>query len=250
MRGESARAQAGFPSTHWSTLGEAADRDTAGREALNRVLRRYLPALKAHLQYVFGMEEDRAEDLLQGFVTERILEKDLIARAERGRGRFRNLVLKSLKNYVYTVYRREKAKKRYPEVGFAVSSSEREDPLDRVASSSEAFEVAWAREVVAEAVRRLRERCEEAGRPRLWGVFEGRVLKPLLGTSNAVPYSELVARHRFESPLQASNALVTAKRLYAQILGEVIGEYVQGRDGVAREIDELRELLSRSGGRG
>ena len=65
-----------FPVTQWSLVDRARRKDGSGfHEALTVLLRRYLPALRAHLVIEKRMPLQRAEDLLQGFVTDKIIEQ-------------------------------------------------------------------------------------------------------------------------------------------------------------------------------
>ena len=75
-------------STHWSEIASAShNRQQKGRVALDRVLTRYQAALLAHISFKFRATEDAAQDLLQSFVAEKILEKELLAQANAARGR-------------------------------------------------------------------------------------------------------------------------------------------------------------------
>ena len=73
-----------FPATHWSLVRRAG---SAGDEsqALDELLRIYLPALKAHLVGRKRIAPDRAEDLLQGFILSKVLPEAqaVVDRAER-----------------------------------------------------------------------------------------------------------------------------------------------------------------------
>jgi hypothetical protein len=58
-----------FPTTHWSLVDLArAGRGTLQRNALDQLLTRYWPALKAHLVVKKRIDPDEAEDLVQGFI--------------------------------------------------------------------------------------------------------------------------------------------------------------------------------------
>jgi hypothetical protein len=58
-----------FPVTRWSLIARAgANADSTTRQALDELLRRYLPALKTHLVLSRRLDADRADDLLQSFV--------------------------------------------------------------------------------------------------------------------------------------------------------------------------------------
>jgi len=98
----------GFPSTRWSLIFSAHGQDSVRqRAALGELLRLYLPALRAHLLYRRNIESHQAEDFLQGFVAEQILQRDLLAKANAARGRFRSFLLRSLENYVFNERERE-----------------------------------------------------------------------------------------------------------------------------------------------
>jgi hypothetical protein len=54
-----------------------------------------------------------------------------------------------------------------------------------------------------------------------------------------------VEKFGFRSPTEASNALVTAKRMFVRALRAVVAEYARDENGIDREIEELRAILSR-----
>src|SRR6266567_87300 len=90
-----------LPSTHWSEIASASHtRQQKGREALDRLLVRYQAALLAHSTFRFRATEDAAQDLLQSFVAEKILENALLAQANPARGRFRTFLLNALDRFV------------------------------------------------------------------------------------------------------------------------------------------------------
>ncbi len=187
--------------------------------------------------------------MLQSFVSDQVLQRDLIARADRKRGKFRTFLLTALDNYVISRLRRENADKRAPERAALVDMREHPEMVRTECGPAEKFEVAWAREVLAEAVRRMRADCEKRDRVEIWRLFEQRVVGPSLGDMDPVPYEELVERLGFKSPSQAYNALVTAKRTFVRSLESVVGEYVADGEGVEAEIRELRAILSRAAAR-
>jgi len=215
-----------FPATQWTLVALAAQPDpVARREALGRLLARYLPALIAHLIHRKGLRPDKAEDLVQEFVASKILEKDLLARADRRLGKLRTFLLTSLDRFVSNRLRDEGARKRSPQDGVLVSLDERLGGLPPGQEPSAAFEINWARGVIAEALDLMRRECEESGRPELWALFEARVVGPILDNKPPVDYATLVERFGFASPSQASNALTTAKRMYARALRAAVSQY-------------------------
>jgi hypothetical protein len=153
-------------------------------------------------------------------------------------------VLTALDRFAVSHFRHERALKR--SAGATVPVDDKLDVAATALAPDEVFDVAWARSVLEEALRRMREECDAAGRMDVWGVFEARVVAPMLDDAAAPPYDQLVARFGFASPGQASNALVTAKRMFVRAIRGVVGEYEVGDEGIDAEIAELRLLLSRS----
>src|SRR5687767_6293142 len=75
-----------FPSTHWSLVGRAGGVGTgaapdAGRGALSTLLRQYLPPMKVYLVRKRRLGPDEAEELLQAFVAEKVLDGRFVAAA-------------------------------------------------------------------------------------------------------------------------------------------------------------------------
>jgi len=141
--------------------------------------------------------------------------------------------------------RDERARKRSPADAALVDLGSRAGLIEAEQSPAGAFEVAWARGVVSEALGRMRAECEAGGRAEVWGVFEARVVRPILESAPPADYAELVRRFGLQSPSQASNVLMTGKRMYARALRTVVGEYAKGLE-IDAEIEELREILAGS----
>src|SRR5437763_498542 len=95
-----------FPETSWTAIGEVwAEGPNGPRHALGALLKRYMPALRARLVIEKGIAPDKAGDLLSGFTADKILERNLISRADRSRGRFRTFLLTALDRYVVDEHR-------------------------------------------------------------------------------------------------------------------------------------------------
>ena len=240
---------AGFPTTRWSLVDLIRRGDAqATREALGELLTRYLPALQAHLTRRRGLAPEKADDLIQEFVAGKILEKGLIARADRKLGKFRTFLLTALDRFVIDRARHDAAKKRSPGDAAVVSLGDRQPALPADETPSGIFDVTWARGVLAETLGRMRRHCEAQGRDDLWGVFQSRLMDPILRGSEPADYAELVRRFGLKSPAHASNVLITGKRMFARTLRTVVAEYCQDDQEIESEIEELRQILARGGG--
>jgi hypothetical protein len=227
-----------FPSTHWSLIFSARAEDSLRRRrALDELLRLYLPALRAYLLYRRQIEPHRAEDLLQGFVARQVLERELLAKADATRGHFRSFLLKSLQNYVFT------------ELG---KSGPKEVALDLQhpgGAACDVFELEWARQILQETLRRMRDECARDGVTARWDLFLCRVVVPTLTGVSSPPYQAVIERFAFRSPEQASNALVTAKRQFERTLRAVIAETENAADDaqIDAEIADLCRTLQNAG---
>jgi RNA polymerase sigma-70 factor (ECF subfamily) len=241
----SPRSPGAFPTTHWSLVGRASQRAASGRVALAELIRIYLPALRAHLTGHLRIDSHRTDDLLQGFVAEKVLDQHMIALADPKRGKFRTFLLAALQRFVIDTLRRESAKKRAP--GSKVIDLEL--AMERVSSGrnpSDAFDRAWAGEVLGEVMRRMHQECESDGRTHLWDIFEARMLLPITDGAPMPSHDDLARRHRLDSATQSANALGSAKRLFTRIFRSVVSEYAADESEVDDEIRDLWEIFSRA----
>ena len=237
------RGSQSFPTTEWSLVQRAGVGGTDSQEALEVLLRRYLPALRSHLVMRRRMEADVADDMLQGFTLDKVIQSQLIAKASAARGRFRTFLLTSLDRYVIDRIRFSQARKRSggkPDVDVddLAETQSTEEPPDR------AFNLAWAREILAEARRRMQDECLRTSRNDMWDVFETRVWLPTMENAEAVDYQTLVERHRFRSPAEASSVMIAGKRLFARYLRAVVGEYSPSAAEIDAEIRDLYEIVA------
>ena len=242
MSRENTAAISDFPRTHWSLVARAGqDAAAERREALSRLLGRYRPPLRSHLISRKRLDQDRADDLLQSFITRQVLERELFARADQERGRFRTFLLTALDRFVFNELRDENVRERH----VRHCDEQTEDVVAAASEPQDRFDIEWAREVLAEALHRMRQECRGLGKQTTWEVFRARVLRPILTGGEPEPYGQLVERLNFLSPAQASNALITSKRMFVRILRGVVGEYEIEPAQVDAEIADLREILSR-----
>jgi RNA polymerase sigma-70 factor (ECF subfamily) len=233
----------GFPATEWS-LVERAGGARGGH--LERLLGRYLPALGAYLRFHLGLGAEEAEDLLQSFVAEKVVEQNLIDRADQARGKFRTFLLCTLRNYAVQQKRAGAAARRMPVSGAPVPLEGSVEVSSGDPGPAEQFEIAWARQTIAEATLRVRGECERTGRVDVWTILNERVIRPALDGVEPVGYEELVGRLGLAAPIQACNLLTTGKRMFIRCLREVVADYTSGEDPDA-EIAELRAILASAG---
>lgn len=235
-----------FPSTHWTEVRRAGcSAEESGIAALGALLSRYRPALEAYARQRFASAENDVADWFQGFIEGPILRRGLILRAQPAEGRqFRSYLLSAWHTFILEQHRHSSTRKRRPSGGLVPLPDSPEDyPEGLAAPIPEPFDIAWAREVLSEAVDRMKAVCQAEGRNDIWGVFEERILNPIVRGTNAMPYGTLVDLFQIESPTQARNLLVTGKRMLRRCLTQVVGQYAKGDEAIMNELRELKAIL-------
>jgi hypothetical protein len=235
-----------FPTTRWTLVGRAGGADAIGGPgALAELVRAYAPALRAHLLQEVGGDAHRADDLLQGFLADKVLEQRFIGQADSGRGRFRTFLLAALDRYVVDVHRHDSARKRSPPARPVDVNDHRDTlPSPRGATPAEVFDRAWANQVVEEVVAAMRGECQQAKRPDLWAVFELRYLNPATDGVEPESHESIARRLNLESAAQASNLLVTVKRMFTRLFRAVVSRYAADKDEVKEEVADLWRIFA------
>jgi hypothetical protein len=220
-----------FPTTHWSLIDKARGSDAFLRaDALDALVRAYAPALRAHLVYRRRLAADQADDVLQGFMADRVLHQRFLASADPTKGRFRWFLLRCLENYWLS-----SIKPGLPPI---------QDDDARARADADPFDVVWAQQTLSQALRRMRRECYEHDRQRFWTLFEQRLLQPMLLGTVPPDYERLAVELNFDSAQQAHNALANAKRHFRRVLEDIIAQYVTSEEDVQQEIFDLFKVLS------
>ena len=235
-----------FPRTNWAELGQAAAAEGTG---LDRLIRLYWGPLRIYLVATFPGLKNEADLLLQDFAEDKLLKEGWLRRADQSRGRFRDFLKTSLRNFVLDRLNRAEAKNP------PMAIEELEQELRQPEAPSEEFDLAWARTVLAETLRRMEADCKNPGedQPRrsyIWEMFRIRLLEPIFNDAAQPSYDELIEQFGLKSPTDASNTLLSAKRIFKAHLSKVIREYAGQDAATATEIRALEDFLDRLARRG
>jgi len=230
-----------FPRTDWAELRKAADAD---QTPLDRLIRLYWQPLRIFLVATFPSVKNQADTLLQDFAEDKLLKEGWLRKADQSRGRFRDFLKTSLRNFVLNHLSLVEVKNP------PISLEELEQELPEPEAASEEFDLAWARAVLAETLRRMETDCKNPGedqprRGNIWEMFRIRLLEPIIVGAPEVPYDQLIERFGLESPTDASNTLLSAKRIFKAHLSKVIKEYARQDAATAAEVLALEEFLVR-----
>ena len=188
-----------FVTTRWSLILSAANlcsEEQKARDALAELCQTYWRPIFSFVRGR-GYSIEDAQDVTQDFFVI-ILKDNWLAHADRNRGRFRSLLLKSLQNFLINAAERTHTVKRGGDLEFiswhdwvAETKSQVFIPTPTLDSlpPERLFDLTWATTVVEHALRRLREECESKG--KLW-LFQA--LSPhLTDQRNEVSYANLSA---------------------------------------------------------
>jgi hypothetical protein len=230
-----------FPRTDWADLGKAAQAEPA---PLDRLIRLYWQPLRIYLVTTFPSLRDQADLLLQDFAEDKLLQEGWLHKADQARGRFRDFLKISLRNFVLNRLSLKEA--RNPPVPL----EDLEHELPQPEAASEAFDLAWARAVLSEALRRMEADCrnpaaDQPRRSQIWELFRIRLVDPIFDGAPAPAYETLMERFGWKSPTDASNTLLSAKRIFKTHLNEVIKEYAGKDTATATEVNAIETFLAR-----
>jgi hypothetical protein len=232
-----------WPLTDWSALGRAAD--AVGKEVapLELLIIKYQKALRICLISRFPWLQGEADRLITEFSEDRILREGWLKKPQSGRGRFRDYLKRSLINFVLDQYKKKDA------VKHATPIDELDQEIIAPTQASASFELDWTKTLLTEALKRMEADCRQPGRDQpkrshIWEIFEMRLLSPSLDGADVPSYEQAVSQLKLRSPNEASNMLLSAKRIFKRHLLAVITEY-EGQGKAMAELEDLQRLLQR-----
>ena len=245
---ESPRSLTHFVTTRWSLLRQ---RQVAGTRskidpALAQLCQIYWRPIFTYI-YRRGYSAPDAQDLTQDFFL-MILDGKLLQAADPARGRFRSLLLRSLKNFLIDAAVKSQRHKRGGGVQFVSWEkwmAEAPAQLALPAAAMEAsppealFDAGWAAAIAEEALRRLRLECESKGRRRVYEVLHRYLASERAETC----YGDLSRALGVPEP-SVKRLLHYFRLRYRALLREEIAKTVESEANVDDEIRYLCATLS------
>jgi RNA polymerase sigma-70 factor (ECF subfamily) len=197
--------------------------------------------------YRRGYPAPDAQDLTQDFFL-LLLEGKLLESADPDRGKFRSLLLRSLKNFLIDAAVKRRRHKRGGQVQFVSWDKWMADATPQLSLPAAAmessppdslFDAGWAAAIAAEALGRLRLECESKGRRRVYEVLH----KYLTADRTEICYEELSRALGVPEP-SVKSLLHHFRARYRALLREEIGKTVESEANVDEEIRYLCATLS------
>jgi RNA polymerase sigma factor (sigma-70 family) len=232
-------SKAAFPSTMWTQVLAARDRDAAGfRERLDSIIRLYWKPVYWTLRTRWGRASEDAKDLAQAFFAS-FLEKDRLANVGPEKGRFRTFLRVVLDNFMRNELEAMNAVKRGGRAEIvSISAGDQEIPIaaDQL-RPEEVFDRAWAAHVFRATVDELREHYRAAGREITFTAFDRHALG-----RHPPSYPDL-AKELGIHVHELENHLKHAKNTFAKLLRARVRETISDEASLEDELRALGELL-------
>jgi len=207
---------------------------------MGRLLRRYVPVLQAHLVRKYRLAPERAEDLVQGFITRKVLQEGLLARVDLSRGKFRSFLATALHHYMISELRRDGASPDALGRAVSVDAPGCTEPA-ALDNSADSLDLPWAWQVLGEACRRLEKYFVARQQPEVWDIFRLRYL-----AERPLSYGQLLERFG-RSRGQIDNAMRTARERFGQILRSLLRGYAPTPDPVEDLVGDLIQIFRNPG---
>lgn len=219
-----------LPTTIWTAIRQA-PRDPA---VLNQILERYRSPVLAFIRnhgFLAHDAEDVAQDVLLTLVR-----KDILAKADPTRGKFRSLLLAVTRHAMSSRKRYDGREKR----GGGVEHEALTDHVENLVVMPEepAFDELWVQNLVRLAMHQLWKECEEQQTPYF------RALSRY--ANGAVPY-EALAQDLGTSVTNVKNYLHQARAKMRRYVQKEVEAYAASRDEYETELVYLSKFLTAPG---
>jgi DNA-directed RNA polymerase specialized sigma24 family protein len=235
-----------FVTTRWSLILSAASlgsEQQKAHDALAELCRTYWRPIFLFVRGR-GYSIEDAQDLTQDFFVT-ILEHNWLQHADRNRGRFRSLLLKSLQNFLVNTAEKAHTHKRGGGAEFiswddwmAEAPSQLSIPVQALdlLPLERLFDFHWATTVVEHALQRLREECESKG--KLW-LFQA-LSSHLIDERDELSYANLAAELGM-AETAVKKQLHNMRQRYRSLLRAEVSQTV---DNPVDVDDEIRYLCA------
>lgn len=234
-----------FDPTRWDLVRLAAGEDPSdyarrqAARALNQLCEIYRAPVVAYLNRWIASQHD-AEDLAQEFFSRRI-SAEMLAGASEHRGRFRALLLVTLKNFLRDQISRQRAEKRGGKIQFVQLNEAIVSTPGAAEAGDPIFDRCWAQTVVERALATLRRFYSERGEA---ATFDA--LLPFISDLARDGALEPACR-RLGTSLKATHVRLSRLRAaYAQHVRQELARTVSSPEEIEPETRYLLDVLAAS----
>jgi DNA-directed RNA polymerase specialized sigma24 family protein len=235
---------AGFQTTRWTLVLRARQTsEISAQKALSNFCEAYWPPLYAFVRRR-GHASPEAQDLVQGFFA-KLLEQDILSRADQEKGRLRTFLLGSLENFLCNEYdwaRRLKRGGGHRIVSIDEHLPEAEASMMDSAhlSDSRCYDLVWASNIVKRAWQDLENAFEAEGKTE-WL----EILRPFVAGDGRTPPNQAEAAEKLGVPIATLRTwLSRLRRRYREALRAEVTRTVSDPADVDQEMHYLYQILT------
>lgn len=240
-------ARGSFQTTHWTAIEKRrSDDDISSKALIGDLLKNYWKPVYCYLRHK-GYDNEQAKDLTQSFFHEIVLGRELIQRADRTKGRFRNLLLSALDRYLVSMHRKETARKRIPQNKLISLEDAGFQELPAVVdnmNSDEVFQYMWVCEILDRILEKVKIECCQRGMSMHWNLFHDRVLQPIVTCTKPPTLAKLCQKYGVHATTKASGMIFTVKKRIQAATRCLLSESVASEHEIDEEVVELLKFLS------
>lgn len=218
-----------FPPTEWTAILSGPRHE----QVLEELCRRYWKPIYHYLR-ALGYGNEQAKDLVQGFFTDKVLGQELVEKADRQRGRFRNFLLRAVRNYTASLQRADRIRRSTESDGTGRTCSQ--DPGTQ-------FNRAWADQLLDEVLRELETECCQRGKATHWLIFRDWLLDAATDAGGR-KMAEIAGAHGIDDPAKAYHMIENLKRRFRAILRTRLGQSIQSAEEIEVEIRDFIDIFS------
>jgi len=234
--------QSAFPSTRWSRVVAAADLAAPdARSALAELCSAYWYPIYAFVRRK-GNDAEKSLDLTQSYFA-RLLEKGVLAAADRRKGRFRSFLRADCEHFLIDQHRREKALERGGGVSLIPIDAQNAEgrylyePADAM-TPDRLFDRAWAVTLLGRVLDLLGAEYAESGRAEVFAQ-----LKVVLTEGKGAIPAATLAERLGTTEGAVHGAVHRLKKRYRAILQEQIAATLDDPAQIDEEIRDLFEAI-------
>ena len=223
-----------FPTTKWTQLLDLSEKETI----LSELCANYWKPLYCYLRGL-GFENEKAKDLVQGFLTEKIINKELIFQANRTKGKLRTFLLTAIRNYAINVHRKDKG---LSDADFITSASNKSNEPE------DAYDRAWADDLLQQVLKQLKIECVKRGKTIHWQLFQQWLLNPNVN-QNKPKMTDLCEKYGIENTAKAYHMIENIKRRFRTILKDYLRDLVDSDGDIDSEIIDFINIFQKDAAR-
>lgn len=238
-----------FLTTHWSMIEDIKLKEDKDRALIGLLLERYWKPVYCYLRRK-GYDNEQAKDLTQGFFHEVVLNRNLVRRADKCKGRFRSFLLHALNQYLINIHKANAKAKEIPKEKLVpLETIDLADIPEAINESSpeDAYNYAWLSSLLDQILTEVEAHCYEDGMELHWKIFHDRVVKSILENADPLSLAQICEKYGIEDQKKASNMHITVKRRFQSALKRYVRNTVTSEGQINEELEEIMRFFPEKG---